>query len=85
MISFESFFCSRYRKMIEEVERLYFEVRLNGGEKNLTTTALDVKLKRIGDNIFLISDSLEKVFEINEKNIVVVTTKLLQTLWDQWE
>ena len=81
-MSFSSYFCNRYEEMVKEVEKAYYEVKMNGGSKHVDATVLDVEVKKIGNDMFLIFEEAEKVFELSEKNIGGVSTKILQGMWD---
>ena len=81
-MSFGSFFCNRYNEMLNELEKAYYEVKVKGGSKHIDATVLDVKIKKIGNDMFLIFEEIEKAFELSEKNLGRVATKILQGMWD---
>ena len=81
-MNFSGFFCSRYEEMVKEVEKAYYQVKINGGSKYVEATVLDVEVTKIGNDMFLIFEEAEKAFEMSEKNIGGIATKILQGMWD---
>ena len=81
-MSFENFFTNRYPIAVSEIEEAIKKVEKMGGSEALHFTTFRMVVEKVGNKTFIISNTLQRAFEINEKIVGGVATKILQLMWE---